>query len=118
MASPLHYAIAKRLILAFPKLINDIYIDDEYFGENVLHMAIVNEDPSMVRFLLGHAVNVQERAFGNFFTPLDQKDSRVDTLEGERVLVQAETNYIGYAYMGEFPHCFAACLQQEECYRM
>ncbi len=41
-------------------------------GENVLHMAIVNEDPSMVRFLLDNGVNCLEACNGNFFTPEDQ----------------------------------------------
>ena len=42
-------------------------------GENVLHMAIVNEDPSMVRFLLDNGVNCLEACNGNFFTPEDQE---------------------------------------------
>jgi len=29
-----------------------------YIGENVLHMAIVNEDPDMVKFLLDRAAEV------------------------------------------------------------
>jgi len=72
-ATPVHSELAKRLIRFYPKLINDIYQADEYYGENVLHMAIVNEDSSMVKFLLNNGVNVNERCFGNFMSPEDQK---------------------------------------------
>ena len=41
------------------QLINDIYISEEYYGENVLHMATVNEDPAMVKYLLDAGVNFQ-----------------------------------------------------------
>ncbi|KAH0998764.1 hypothetical protein HUJ04_003276, partial [Dendroctonus ponderosae] len=89
-ATSLHADIAKRLLRFYPKLINDIYISDEYYGENVLHIAIVNEDPSMVKFLLAANVNFQERCFGNFI----------------------------YVYWGEYPLSFAACLGQEESFRL
>lgn len=65
-------------------------------GENVLHIAIVNEDPSMVKFLLEAGVNFQERCFGNFMCPEDQKSSRYDCLDHEWVNVCPETNYDGY----------------------
>lgn len=94
-ATSLHADIAKRLLRFYPKLINDIYISDEYYGENVLHIAIVNEDPSMVKFLLDSGVNFQERCFGNFMCPEDQKSSRYDSLEHEWVNVCSETNYQG-----------------------
>lgn len=42
-ATAIHSELAKRLIRFFPKLINDVYESDGYYGENVLHMAIVNE---------------------------------------------------------------------------
>lgn len=57
-ATSLHADIAKRLLRFYPKLINDIYMSDEYYGiqfrffvssiirvssgENVLHIAIVS----------------------------------------------------------------------------
>jgi transient receptor potential cation channel subfamily V protein 5 len=62
----------------------------------VLHIAIVNEDPSMVKFLLDSGVNIQERCFGNFMCPEDQKSSRSDSLDHEWVNVCAETNYQGF----------------------
>lgn len=84
----------------------------------MLHIAIVNEDPSMVKFLLDSGVNFQERCFGNFMCPEDQKSSRTDSLDHEWVNVSPITNYEGYVYWGEYPLTFAACLGQEECYRL
>lgn len=66
-----------------------------FTGENVLHIAIVNEDPSMVKFLLAADVNFQERCFGNFMCPEDQKSSRTDSLDHEWVNVCPVTNYLG-----------------------
>lgn len=60
-ATSLHADLAKRLLKFYPKLIHDIYLSDEYYGENVLHIAIVNEDPAMVKYLLDAGANVQER---------------------------------------------------------
>ncbi|XP_043266847.1 transient receptor potential cation channel subfamily V member 5 [Venturia canescens] len=117
-ATALHADLAKRLLRFYPKLINDIYISDEYYGENVLHIAIVNEDPAMVKYLLDSGADVHERCFGNFMCPEDQKASRTDSLEHEWVCVAPETNYNGYVYWGEYPLNFAACLGQEECYRL
>ncbi|XP_044592870.1 transient receptor potential cation channel subfamily V member 5 isoform X1 [Cotesia glomerata] len=117
-ATALHADLAKRLLRFYPRLINDIYISDEYYGENVLHIAIVNEDPAMVKYLLDSGADVHERCFGNFMCPEDQKASRSDSLDHEWVSVTTETNYDGYVYWGEYPLSFAACLGQEECYRL
>ncbi|XP_033231700.1 transient receptor potential cation channel subfamily V member 5 [Belonocnema kinseyi] len=117
-ATAIHADLAKRLLRFYPNLINDIYISDEYYGENVLHIAIVNEDPAMVKFLLDSGADVHERCFGNFMCPEDQKASRYDSVEHEWVSVAPETNYDGYVYWGEYPLSFAACLGQEECYRL
>ncbi|XP_029680490.1 transient receptor potential cation channel subfamily V member 5 [Formica exsecta] len=121
-ATALHADLAKRLLRFYPKLINDIYLSDEYYGENVLHIAIVNEDPSMVKFLLDSGADdpciIHERCFGNFMCPEDQKASRYDSQDHEWVCVTPETNYNGYVYWGEYPLSFAACLGQEECYRL
>ncbi|XP_076436751.1 transient receptor potential cation channel subfamily V member 5-like isoform X2 [Babylonia areolata] len=117
-ATLIHYELAKRLIRFFPKLINDIYIGEEYYGETVLHLAIVNEDPAMVKFLLDHGADFNIRACGNFFCPEDQKESRTDRMESEMVVVNPKTNYDGYIYLGEYPLSFAACLGQEECVRL
>lgn len=64
-------------------------------GENVLHIAIVNEDPAMVKYLLDHGVNYNERCYGNFMSPEDQKASRSDVLTNEVVLNDPMTNYEG-----------------------
>nr|XP_042896955.1 transient receptor potential cation channel subfamily V member 5 [Parasteatoda tepidariorum] len=117
-ATPVHIELAKRLVLLFPKLINDVYQVDEFYGENVLHMSIVNEDPVVVKFLLDHGANFNERANGSFFLPEDQKFCRSDSLEHEWVDVSIKTDYKGYVYWGEYPLSFAACLGQEECYRL
>ncbi|XP_011054744.1 PREDICTED: transient receptor potential cation channel subfamily V member 5 isoform X2 [Acromyrmex echinatior] len=121
-ATAIHADLAKRLLRFYPKLINDIYLSDEYYGENVLHIAIVNEDPSMVKFLLDSGADdpciIHERCFGNFMCPEDQKASRFDNMDHEWVCVSPETNYNGYVYWGEYPLSFAACLGQEECYRL
>ncbi|XP_017757214.1 PREDICTED: transient receptor potential cation channel subfamily V member 5 [Eufriesea mexicana] len=117
-ATAIHIDLAKRLLRFYPKLINDVYISDEYYGESALHIAIVNEDPAMVKFLLDSGADVHERCVGNFMCPEDQKASRSDSVEHEWVCVIPETNYNGYVYWGEYPLSFAACLGQEECYRL
>ncbi|XP_013397110.1 transient receptor potential cation channel subfamily V member 5 [Lingula anatina] len=117
-ATSVHADLAKRLLQVYPKLINDIYVSEEYYGENVLHMAISNEDPAMVKFLLDHGADVHERCCGNFFCPDDQKKTRSDVYDQEWVEVSQETNYDGMLYFGEYPLSFAACLGQEECVRL
>ncbi|XP_053981188.1 transient receptor potential cation channel subfamily V member 5 [Hylaeus volcanicus] len=117
-ATAIHIDLAKRLLRFYPNLINDVYISDEYYGENALHIAIVNEDPSLVKFLLDSGADVHERCVGNFMCPEDQKASRADSVDHEWVCVAPETNYDGYVYWGEYPLSFAACLGQEECYRL
>lgn len=117
-ATSIHADLAKRLLRFYPKMVNDIYMCDEYYGESVLHLAIVNEDPAMVKFFLDNGADYHERCFGNFMCPEDQKASRTDSLDHEWVNVGVETNYEGYVYWGEYPLTFAACLNQEECYRL
>jgi len=58
-------------------------------------MAIVNEDPAMVKFLLDSGVSVDERCTGSFMSPEDQKASRTDVLDKEHVNVNVHTNYQG-----------------------
>ena len=67
-------------------------------GETILHIAIVNEDPAMVKFLLDNGADVNVRACGNFFCPDDQKDSRNDNLDHEWVDVCQQTNYEGWEH--------------------
>ena len=68
-------------------------------GENVLHMAIVNEDPVMTKFLLDHGASYNQRCSGSFMGPEDQKASRNDTLESEVVTVNKVTDYDGYRHL-------------------
>ncbi|CAD5125665.1 DgyrCDS13866 [Dimorphilus gyrociliatus] len=113
-----HADLAKRLLKHFPKLIKDMYLSDEYYGENVLHMAIVNEDPAMVKFLLDHEADIHQRCCGNFFLPEDQKVYKTHSWLHEWYDLPTDTNYYGYTYWGEYPIGFAACLGQEECVRL
>ncbi|KHJ43908.1 ankyrin repeat protein [Trichuris suis] len=114
----LHNEVAKILVTTFPKLVNDIYISEEYYGQSALHQAIVNEDLAMVRFLLQHGADVHQRCYGAFFCPDDQKESRTDSMEHEWVDVNEKTNYAGRTYWGEYPLSFAACTRQPDCCRL
>ena len=62
-------------------------------GENVLHMAIVNEDPAMVRFLLDRGVDINQRCCGQFFLPADQGEKGVNNPHQEQYDVPAGTDY-------------------------
>ena len=99
-------------------MVNDIYISDEFYGESALHIAIINESPYMVKMLLVNGANVHQRASGKFFSPEDQKSSRIDNLLSEFASLPSETNYSGYFYYGEYPLSWAAVLNQEECVRL
>ncbi|XP_077992158.1 transient receptor potential cation channel subfamily V member 6-like [Glandiceps talaboti] len=116
--SRVHNELAKKLVEAYPKLVVDIYLGEEYYGESPLHMALVNEDPDMVNFLMKHEARVNERCCGNFFTPEDQKSSRTCNFEHEWVEVSEKTDYEGLTYWGEYPLAFAACLDQEESFKV
>lgn len=83
--------LVRRLLDAYPALVHDTYLGGEYFGETVLHMAVVNQDPDMVRFLLEKGADVNARACGTFFSPG------------------------GTVYWGEYPLSFAACIGSKEC---
>ncbi|CAF1026088.1 unnamed protein product [Rotaria sordida] len=117
-SSPVHSGLAKRLLKYYPRLIDDLYMGDEYYGENVLHIAIVNEEPATVKFLLDAGVDFTQRCCGKFFCPEDQKSSRVDNVTKECPDVSVATNYGGFCYFGEYPLSFAAVLQQEESVRL
>ncbi|KAH7712767.1 Protein OCR-2, partial [Aphelenchoides avenae] len=113
-----HNALAQRLMEAYPKLVNDVFISEDYYGLSPLHQAIVNEDPRMVAFLLKKGADVNQRCYGAFFCPDDQKGSRTDSLEHEYVELSLKTEYKGRMYFGEYPLSFAACIQQFDCYRL
>ena len=56
----------------FPKTVNDVYVGDEYFGESALHIAVVNKNVELVRWLLATSVDAKgllaARATGRFFS--------------------------------------------------
>jgi len=67
-------------------------------GENILHIAIVNEDPAMVKFLLDvdtDGIIHKERAFGIFFSCDDQTTSRKDKSGTELITIDKKTDYKG-----------------------
>uniref|UniRef100_A0A158Q850 ANK_REP_REGION domain-containing protein n=1 Tax=Elaeophora elaphi TaxID=1147741 RepID=A0A158Q850_9BILA len=113
-----HNQLAIKLIKAYPKLVNDIFISEDYYGLSPLHQAIINEDPGMVLFLLRHGADIHQRCYGAFFCPDDQKSSRTDSLEHEYVELSLKTDYDGRMYFGEYPLSFAACINQTDCYRI
>ena len=100
--------LARQLLKHFPLLLNDIYLSEEYYGENVLHMAAVAEDPSIVKWLLDIGADFHRRCYGNFFTCDDQKGSRSDNKNYEPVDLVLQTNYHGFVSWGEYPFAFAA----------
>uniref|UniRef100_A0A8R1Y174 ANK_REP_REGION domain-containing protein n=2 Tax=Onchocerca volvulus TaxID=6282 RepID=A0A8R1Y174_ONCVO len=114
----IHNQLAIKLIKAYPKLVNDIFISEDYYGLSPLHQAIINEDPAMVLFLLRHGADINQRCYGAFFCPDDQKGSRTDSLEHEYVELSLKTTYNGRMYFGEYPLSFAACINQTDCYRI
>lgn len=81
-------------------------------------MAIVDENPSLVRYLLTYGANVHERCLGAFFGCDDQKSNRVDYIDDDLIGLPVATNYESKGYFGEYPLCFAAILCQEECVRL
>ncbi|KAL3104590.1 hypothetical protein niasHT_022301 [Heterodera trifolii] len=115
---PIHTELAIRLLNEFPKLVNDVMLSEDYYGLSPLHQAIVNEDPSLCNYLLQHGADVNQRCFGAFFCPDDQKGSRTDSLEHEYVELSLKTEYAGRMYFGEYPLAFAACTNQFDCYRL
>ncbi|MFH4977998.1 hypothetical protein AB6A40_004707 [Gnathostoma spinigerum] len=117
-ATYLHNELARKLIVQYPKMVNDIFISEDYYGLSPLHQAIINEDPAMVNFLLHHGADINQRCYGASFYPDDQKSSRTDSLEHEYVELSLRTQYDGRMYFGEYPLSFAACLNQVDCYRL
>ena len=87
-------------------------------GETVLHSAIVNEDVSMVKFLLKNEANMYQRCLGEFYCPDDQKNDRKNVLTQEYPVVPFQTNYSGFSYYGEYPLSFAAIMNQYDCVRI
>ncbi|KAI6177878.1 Transient receptor potential cation channel subfamily V member 6 [Aphelenchoides bicaudatus] len=115
----MHTKLALKMFEMYPKLTNDIFISEDYYGLSPLHQAVVNEDPWLVAYLLHRGADINQRCYGSYFCPDDQISSRTDSLEHEYVEVNVHaTNYKGKMYFGEYPLAFAACTNQEDCYRI
>lgn len=113
----------KTILVRILVVIDIFYILKTFFsvtfeGEAALHIAIVSEDPSMVKFLLLNGADVHQRCCGKFFCPDDQKNNQVSVFTQECPIFSVKTNYVGYVYFGEYPLSFAAILNQEECVRL
>ncbi|WKY14265.1 hypothetical protein Q1695_000088 [Nippostrongylus brasiliensis] len=113
-----HNKLAMKIIEAFPKLINDINISEDFYGLSPLHQAVINQDCHMAYILLKKGADVNIRCFGAFFCAEDQKASRTDSLEHEYVELSLKTNYTGHMYFGEYPLSFAACMNHPDVYRL
>jgi transient receptor potential cation channel subfamily V protein 5 len=70
------------MLIAFPKILHEIYLSEEYYGENVLHMGCVAEDDSLVKLLLDIGSDILRynsnklthfKNISNFFCCDDQK---------------------------------------------
>jgi len=99
--SPIHSSllygnqhVAKWLIENYPNLIDQTYGKGIYKGENLLHIAIVNKDYDMVKFLVERSPELLKgKATGSFF--------------------QVGTP----CYYGEYPLFFAACTNQRKIFK-
>ncbi|VDM25430.1 unnamed protein product [Toxocara canis] len=113
-----HNELVRLIVKKYPKMVNDVFISEDYYGLSPLHQAIVNEDIEMVYFLLRHKADVHQRCYGSFFCADDQKASRTDSLEHEWVDLVQNSRFTGRMYWGEYPLSFAACTNQHDCFRL
>ncbi|CAF3001819.1 unnamed protein product [Rotaria socialis] len=90
-----HLNMARYFIINFPHTITQIYNKEEYYGEMVLHIAIIKRNPTMVEWLLGEEHN---RAY------LEQQ--LTSTASG-RFFQEGRP-----CYYGETPLAFACCTNQ------
>jgi transient receptor potential cation channel subfamily V protein 5 len=115
----IHMFIAQRLLKAFPFMINDICLSEDSYGQSALHMAIVNEDPFMVRYLLSIGADFNQRCVGIFFLPCDQQKKLTSIMsDTENLDLPMFTNYQGMSYFGEYPLLFAVILNQTDCVKL
>ncbi|XP_067930551.1 transient receptor potential cation channel subfamily V member 5-like [Watersipora subatra] len=104
-STPIHNEIAKILLQLYPKMANDIVEKEHRYGESTLHLAIINGDLDSVKLLVKSGANVNQQATGRFFLPEDQIKKETNN-----------TDYVGYAYYGEYPLAFAACFGRDSIY--
>ncbi|MES1914936.1 MAG: hypothetical protein MHM6MM_006955 [Cercozoa sp. M6MM] len=92
--------MAQAIVREWPHIINDVYGSGDYEGESALHMAIVNRDEKLVRFLIRCGADVNTpRATGRFF--------RKNIGQGGWTATEK-----GIVYLGETPLHFAVCTDQ------
>eukprot|EP00667_Euglena_gracilis_P001966 EG_transcript_1968 len=86
-----HRRIAFWLVDRYPEVTEQIYEAKMYYGETILHQAVVHRDVEMVRFLVGkNRALLQGQVTGTFFAPG------------------------GECYFGSLPLHFAVCTDQPE----
>ena len=76
-AKPIHFAflcrrneIGKQLVQQFPRIVAHTYGPGPYFGENILHIAIIHQDFELVDWLLDIEPQLlNAEATGSFFDP-------------------------------------------------
>ena len=113
-----HDLLAKRILEFYPNVINDIYLNDEMYGQTALHMCIANGNLKMLLYLIKHGANIHMRCCGSFFGPCDQYTKRVHDVNSEFPSVPVKTDYVGSTYFGEYPLSFAAVLREESHVRV
>lgn len=162
-ATAIHNDLAKRLLRFYPKLINDIYISDEYYGWFLTTIQLIfaynrllfdrrkrvtyrySERRSSIgeippRQRCGRARKMHRKFYvsgGSKSIEIGQRRSRMGlrrsrnklqrvitagikfslSQHSSHVLLVSPCSY-RYVYWGEYPLSFAACLGQEECYRL
>ncbi|CAF3956669.1 unnamed protein product [Rotaria sp. Silwood1] len=90
-----HLKIAQDLILRFPTIVTQTYNKSKYYGENILHIAIANRNPTMVEWLLSN--------------------DRLEPYRQQLLTARATGSFfkIGeVSYYGEVPLGFACCTDQ------
>ena len=93
--TPAHHVLAFYLMARCPHVILDPYLGTEYTGENILHIAIIQQEPRMVARLVAKEPKLlHARATGHFFQ------------RGQP------------CYYGEYPLSFACCTGQLEIVEM
>ncbi|XP_071961423.1 transient receptor potential cation channel subfamily V member 5-like [Antedon mediterranea] len=106
-----HRALAHTIMECYPQMALDIYEGPEYYGEGMLHMAIINNDIESVNLLIHtYFVPINQRATGRFFCPKDLKDKAMVEKNLKTSKFEGET------YFGEYPLAFAASVGSTEIY--
>ncbi|CAF1179198.1 unnamed protein product [Adineta steineri] len=90
-----HLKMARYLIKRFPEIVIQIYNQPEYYGEIVLHIAIINRNAIIIEWLLSN--------------------ERVRLYREQQLTATASGHFFQYGrpcYYGETPLAFACCTNQ------